>query len=214
MTPAKMIPAKAVADRKLRQPLATLAAKDHDIAAALAIAGLPPVRRQVPGFPGVLGIIMGQQISVAASGAIRARLESIVTPVTPERFLAQSDQTLRAIGLSGQKIKYGRGIAVAVASGKLDFSAIDAMEDEEIVSRLVEMPGVGRWTAEIYLLFALDRPDVWPAGDLALRGGLRRVKRLHSSPTEKLARKLGESWRPYRSAAARFFWHVHNHPGL
>lgn len=207
-------PPAAPPDRALRRPLAALAAADRDIAVALARIGLPPVRGVEPGFAGLLRIVMGQQISVAAARAIRTRLEQRVQPLTAESFLAQSEALLRDIGLSRQKATYGRGIAAAAASGAIDFAAIERLPDEAAVAALVTLPGIGRWTAEIYLMFALGRADVWPAGDLAMRAGLQRLKRLRKPLDEKRARKLGEAWRPYRSAAARFLWHFYSHPGV
>jgi DNA-3-methyladenine glycosylase II len=207
-------PPTAPPDRALRRPLAALAAVDPDIAAAVARIGLPPVRGVEPGFPGLLRIVMGQQISVAAARAIRTRLERAVNPMTAEGFLAQPEVTLRAIGLSRQKAAYGRGIARAAAVGAIDFDALGRMDDEAAIAALVALPGIGRWTAEIYLLFALGRADVWPAGDLAMRAGLQRLKRLRKPLDEKRTRKLGKAWRPHRSAAARFLWHFYSHAGV
>ena len=209
-----MTDAEPLLDRALGRPLKLLAERDSDIAAAFAVCGLPPMRRQAPGFEGVLNTILAQQVSAGATRAIRGRLYAAVGELTPRAFLALDDADLRAIGFSGQKIRYGRGIAEATLSGELDFIAIAGMDDAEAAAELCRVKGIGPWTAEIYLLFALGRPDIWPAADLAVQEALKRLKRLRKRPTPERMRKLAEPWRPYRSAAARFLWHYYRHPGV
>ncbi len=209
-----MTDAEPLLDRALGRPLKLLAERDSDIAAAFAVCGLPPMRRQAPGFEGVLNTILAQQVSAGATRAIRGRLYAAVGELTPRAFLALDDADLRAIGFSGQKIRYGRGIAEATLSGELDFVAIAGMDDAEAAAELCRVKGIGPWTAEIYLLFALGRPDIWPAADLAVQEALKRLKRLRKRPTPERMRKLAEPWRPYRSAAARFLWHYYRHPGV
>ena len=209
-----MTDAEPLLDRALGRPLKLLAERDSDIAAAFAVCGLPPMRRQAPGFEGVLNTILAQQVSAGATRAIRGRLYAAVGELTPRAFLALDDADLRAIGFSGQKIRYGRGIAEATLSGELDFVAIAEMDDAEAAAELCRIKGIGPWTAEIYLLFALGRPDIWPAADLAVQEALKRLKRLRKRPTPERMRKLAEPWRPYRSAAARFLWHYYRHPGV
>lgn len=201
-------------DRALRRPLECLAARDPDLAAAFAACGLPPVSRQERGFAGVLDTVLAQQVSAGATRAIRRRLHDAVGELTPRTFLALGDADLRAVGLSRQKIRYGRGIAEATLSGELDFEAIAGLGDADAKAALCRIKGIGPWTAELYLLFALGRPDIWPAADLAVQEALRRLKRLRTRPNTRRMRELGEPWRPYRSAAARFLWHYYRHPGM
>lgn len=201
-------------DTKLRRPLTILAERDPDIAAAFKACGLPPRRQQPVGFEGLLSIILAQQVSAGATRAIRDRLYAAVGELTPKNFLALDDDALRGIGFSRQKVRYGRGIAEATLSRDLDFDAVAEMDDDAAIAELCKIKGIGPWTAEIYLLFALGRPDVWPAADLAVQEALKRLKRLRKRPTTERMRKLGQAWRPHRSAAARFLWHYYSHPGV
>ena len=201
-------------DLSLRKPLARLAEADADIARAYGHVGLPPKRSHDPSFAGLLRILVAQQISAAAARNITARLEAAARPLTPETFLALGDADVRAIGLSGQKVRYGRALANAIADGALDLAALEDTDDEAAISALVAIKGIGQWTAEIYLLFALRRPDIWPAGDLAIRSALQRLRGLAARPSIAEARDDAEGWRPHRSAAARFLWHYYRHPGV
>ena len=201
-------------DTALAAPLRTLARRDADIRAAYRWCGLPATRRHDPGFAGLLRIIMAQQLSAASAQAIIGRLESAATPLVPESFLALDEEALRRIGLSRQKVRYGRALAEDVMVGRIDFAAVAALDDEAAIERLSQVSGVGRWSAEVYLLFALRRPDIWPADDLAVRAALQRLKRLPERPLRAEMMALGEGWRPYRSAAARLLWHFYNHPGV
>lgn len=201
-------------DESLRPALEALAQCDADIARAYAVCGLPPVRRSPEGFEGLLHIVVCQQVSAAAGRAILARLEQAVQPLTPERLLELDDAALRAVGLSRQKIRYSRGLAGGLVGGRLDFQAIARLEDEAAIEELVRVKGIGRWSAECYLLFALLRPDVWPADDLAVQVAAQRLKGLGARPTRDEMMALAEPWRPHRSAAARFLWHFYRHPGV
>lgn len=200
-------------DTRLMPPLTALAAQDSHIAAALDAIGVPGRRRQPKGFTGLLRIVMAQQLSVHAARAIIDRLDE-ATGLDPVRFNAQSDASLRKLGLSRQKAAYGRAMAEAVANGSLNFRKIHRLDDEAAIEALTTVKGIGRWTAEIYLLFALGRPDVMPAGDLALCAATQRLKRLRARPDEKRMRTIAARWRPHRSAAARFLWHYYAHPGV
>ena len=201
-------------DRRLKKPLAELAARDPDFAAALDLVGLPPERRQQPGFPGLVRIIVAQQLSIHAARTITGRLEAALDPFTPEILLARPVEDLRGFGLSNAKVRYAQAIAQHVVDGHLDFDRLHAADDDEAMTMLTAIKGVGPWTAEIYLLFALNRPDIMPAGDLALAAALQRMKRMRKRPDPKKLRKMAESWRPYRSAAARFLWHYYAHAGI
>lgn len=193
----------------IKQALDDLAARDADVAAALAQVGYPAPRIREPGFAALLDIIVGQQVSTFAAAAIRARLAAAVDPLTPAGFLAQPDAVLRAAGLSGRKVEYGRGLAAAMAEGRLDTALLAGLPDDEVVAALTAVRGLGRWSAEIYMLFALRRLDVWPADDLAIREALRRLKRLEDRPARLASEALIEHWRPWRGVAALFLWHYY-----
>lgn len=208
-----MIP-EPLPDERLRPALEALAAADPDIAEAYGRCGLPPERGSEPGFAGLIRMIAGQQVSVQSARAIIERLEARADPLTAEAFLTLSDEDLRAVGFSRPKMAYGRILAEAIAAGDLDIGGLAALDDEAAIAALTAVKGIGRWTAEIYLLFALRRPDVWPAGDLALCVAAQHLKRLNERPDAKVMAALGEAWRPHRSAAARFLWHLYRHPGV
>lgn len=201
-------------DQSLRPALEALAERDPDIAGAYVRCGLPPVRSSPEGFPGLLHVIVCQQVSAAAGRAILGRLEAAVRPLTPRRLLKLDDEALRRVGLSRAKMRYCRGLAEDLASGRLDLAAVHALDDDDAIERITRVRGLGRWSAECYLLFALKRPDVWPAGDLAVRTAMQRLKGLADRPTTREMDRLAEPWRPHRSAAARFLWHYYRHPGL
>jgi DNA-3-methyladenine glycosylase II len=201
-------------DDSLRPALEALAERDKDIAEAYASCGLPPVRSSPVGFEGLLHVIVCQQVSAAAGRAILGRLDAAVRPMTPKKLLKLDDEALRAVGLSRPKMRYCRGLAEELASGRLDLAAVHALDDDAAIARITEVKGLGRWSAECYLLFALKRPDVWPADDLAVQTAMQRLKGLAARPATKEMDRLAEPWRPHRSAAARFLWHYYRHPGL
>lgn len=192
--------------------VAHLVAVEPRFAEHHARLGDPPPRIRPRGFDALLRAIVGQQVSVAAAASIWRKLEA-ATGADPVRLLAADDATLRAAGLSGQKVAYARNLAAAVLSGALDLENLP-QDDEAAIGQLIAIKGLGRWTAEIYLLFAEGRPDVFPAGDLAVQVQLGRVLGLDARPTEKAARLLAEPFRPHRGAAAIFLWHLYNAPPL
>jgi len=189
--------------------LDVLASCDRDVAAGLELAGYPAPRVRAEGFAGLSEIIAAQQISATAAASIRARLAALGDPMSPGLFLELDDDTLRATGLSRPKIAYLRGIARAEQDGRLDPERIAALEDDAVVAALVNLKGIGRWTAEVYLLFSLGRRDVFPADDLALQEGLRRLMRLDDRPTATAARELIAHWTPWRGVGALFLWHYY-----
>ena len=199
-----------ITSRNLPAKLAQLADLDKDFARAYAVAGVPQIRSRPLGFATLLKVICAQQISTAAAGAIMARLEAAVSPLTAEGLLAGSDTDLRTLGLSRQKIESGKALARAVSDGKLNFRKIHRMEDEAVIEELTKIKGIGRWSAEIYLLFALRRPDIWPVDDLAVVVAMQRIKGLSERPRRKEMMALAENWRPLRSVAARLCWHYYN----
>lgn len=186
--------------------LAELAARDADLARAIAAVGVLPDRTRAPGFATLLKIICDQQLSTLAAAAIWARFETALGTVTPDRIVRSTDEELRALGLSRPKVRYARILAEQVADGRLDLDAVDRMADAEAMAALTAVTGIGRWTAEIYLLFALGRTDIWPAGDLALQESLRRLKRLKARPDAARMDAIAKKWRPYRGTAARVLW--------
>jgi DNA-3-methyladenine glycosylase II len=191
----------------LKESLDALAAAEPRIAAALAQAGYPEPRTSPRGYQTLLRAIVGQQVSVKAAASMWAKLTALVgDPPDPERLLEASDETLRAAGLSRQKAGYARSLAEDVLSGRLDFAGLPE-DDEEAIARLVHVKGIGRWTAEIYLLFAEGRRDIWPAGDLAIQIETARILGIEGRPAEKIVRALAEPWRPHRGAFAVFAWH-------
>ena len=131
------------------------------------------------------------------------------SPLTPERFLELDDATLKTAGFSRQKTRYGRVLAGAILSGSLDLDALDALDDEAVRAALTKVVGIGRWTADIYLLMALCRPDAWPAGDLALATAARHALGLAATPGTAELEAIGEAWRPWRAVAARGCWHFY-----
>jgi DNA-3-methyladenine glycosylase II len=184
-----------------------LAARDADLAAIVARFGRPPLWDREPGFGTLLHIVLEQQVSLASAQAAYDRLLRATDPLTPWRFLALSDAELLAIGFSRQKARYGRALAAAVASGALDLDGLARLDDEAVHRALQAIPGIGPWTSTIYLLMVLGRPDVWPVGDIALAASVGEVKRLGHRPDATEMATLGEAWRPWRSVAARLFWH-------
>ncbi len=197
--------------QRLRRAVAHLASVDPDLARAVAQVGPPPPRSRPPGFPALLQIIVSQQLSVASARAIWGRLVQAADPLTAPSLLALDEAALRAIGFSRQKVDYARGLALAVAEGRLDVDALDRLPDEVVIEQLVRLKGMGRWSAEIYLLFSLGRPDVLPADDLALLVAAGSLKGLAERPTARALRALAEPWRPWRSVACRLLWHYYHH---
>jgi DNA-3-methyladenine glycosylase II len=209
---AMTAPARLMLDPALlSRGLDALCAADPDLAAARARIGDPALRTRDPGFVTLLDVIVGQQLSTASAGAIRARVHALVQPLTPESYLAMPPERLLKAGLSRQKLAYSRDLAAAALDGRVDFDRLHAHEDEDAIAHLISIKGIGRWTAEIYLLFSLGRCDVWPAEDLALQVGLQHLKQLDERPRGKVMRALGEAWRPWRGVGAYFLWHVYHH---
>jgi DNA-3-methyladenine glycosylase II len=178
-----------------------LCRKEPRFAHALPLVGELPLRREADGYAALLRAIVGQQVSVASARAIWGRLEE--AGLTNAAVMAvASDETLRAAGLSRQKARYGR----ALAQAGIDFNALRAVPDADVVRQLVTVPGIGVWTAEIYAMFALGRADVFAPGDLALQEAARMLFGLKARPTDKALRAMAEAWSPWRSVAARLLW--------
>ena len=192
---------------QLQTALDALAAMEPAFASGLARVGYPEPRIRERGYETLLRTIVGQQVSVAAATSIWRKLEAAVgSGLAPQALLAASDEALRGAGLSRQKASYARSLAEQVASGQLDLKALPE-DDEAAIAALTAIKGIGRWSAEIYLLFAEGRTDIWPAGDLAVQIEIGRLLGLAERPSEKAVRALAEGWRPHRGAAAIFAWH-------
>jgi len=199
-------------DETLAHGLRDLANRDPDLARILAELGPPPMWGRTPGFPTLIHIILEQQVSLASARAAYERLLAIAAPLTPARFLALDDATLKAVGFSRQKAAYGRRLAAAVEEGRLDLDALHDLDDAAVRAELVAQKGIGPWTADIYLLMALRRPDAWPSGDLALAGAVQEVKCLPARPTPAEMAAISAAWRPWRAVAARLLWHHYLNP--
>jgi DNA-3-methyladenine glycosylase II len=197
----------ALTRQSLHRAARILARRDRDLARILRDFGPPPMWARRPGFSTLIHIILEQQVSLASARAAYLRLRAAIAPVTPRRFLALGDARLKAIGFSRQKTAYGRGLARAILDGRLDLAALGHMHDDSARSELLAIKGIGPWTADIYLLMALRRPDVWPPGDLALAVAAQRVKGLASRPTYDELAAMSHAWRPWRAVAARLLWH-------
>jgi DNA-3-methyladenine glycosylase II len=192
--------------------IAALAAAEPRFAAIEPAAGPLPWRTRQPGFPGLLRAICGQQISNQAAAAIWRRLAALPGALEPAGLLALDDATLCGVaGLSRPKAAHARSLARACLEGVLDFAALRAMEDEAAVAHIAAVKGLGRWTAEIHLLFAEQRPDVFPSGDLALAASAAHLLGLDGRPPPKALAELALAWRPWRSLAARLLWHHWRH---
>lgn len=193
--------------KTIRAACDELAKIDPAFAKAIERAGYPEPRVRERGYGTLLRTIIGQQVSVAAAQSIWTKLEAQVGDLTDPASIANaSDEQLRAAGLSRQKASYARSLADEVSSGRLDLAKLPA-DDEEAIAQLVAIKGIGRWSAEIYLLFAEGRPDIWPAGDLAVQIEIGRIMGHAERPSEKAIRELAEKWRPHRGAAAILAWH-------
>jgi DNA-3-methyladenine glycosylase II len=199
----------------LQRALAHLGQADRDFARAIAEIGPPPPRGRPANFMALLHVIVAQQVSTHAAKAISDRLEAAMGAPTPEAFLALTDADLRAVGFSRQKVIYGRDLAAAFLDGRLSIHKLRRQPDEAAIAAITAIKGLGTWSAEVFLLFNLKRPDIMPAQDLALMVAAQRLKRLKERPSAKELRLIAEPWRPYRSFAARMLWHYYrNAPPL
>lgn len=199
---------------QLQASLDEVARIEPSVAKALARAGYPAPRSTARGYRALLRTIIGQQVSVAAAASVWRKLEEFLgSEIPPDALLGADFDALRACGLSRQKQGYARSLCELVATGSLDLDGLPS-DDEAAIAELTRIKGIGRWSAEIYLLFAEGRPDIWPAGDLGVQAGLHRILGLDARPDEKLTRTLAEAWRPHRGAVAIFTWHCYDNPAL
>jgi DNA-3-methyladenine glycosylase II len=194
----------------IRKQVELLAEREPAFARLVEQHGIPGPRNSERGAQTLLRTIVGQQVSVAAARSMWSKLEAAYgTPPDLHLLLAASDEELRSAGISRQKAGYIRSLAELVTSGELDLANLPE-DDEEAIALLTKIKGIGRWSAEIYLLFAEGRADVFPAGDLAVMVEIGRLMGLPDKPSEKQLRELAEAWRPYRGAAAVLAWHSYN----
>lgn len=196
-------------DRGLAHGARAVARVDRDLAAVLQRHGTPPRWGRDPGFATLVQIILEQQVSLASGRAAFGRVLAIAGKVTPARVARLSERQLRAAGLTRQKAAYVRGLARSIVRGAFDINAVALMDDDAAHAELIKLKGIGPWSADIYLLMALGRRDIWPSHDLALASAMRDVKRLRSLPTPERQLEIAEAWRPWRAVAARLMWHVY-----
>ncbi len=184
-----------------------LARRDPNLGASYRVFGPPPLWSRPAGFPTLVRIILEQQVSLASARAAFERLRDEASPLTPQRFLEFDDAHLKRIGFSRQKTRYGRELARAMIERRLVLRRLTRLDDDAVRAELTRITGIGRWTADIYLLMVLKRPDIWPRGDLALATAARQVHGLSALPRDDELAAMAERWRPWRAVAARMLWH-------
>lgn len=194
-------------DKAIRRSLDAVAARDSDVGDALARVGYPEPRYRPSGFETLLRIIVGQQVSVAAADTIANRLfKALKGEVSAERLLRLRETTLKKAGLSAPKVRYARCLARAILDGDLDLDGLEGLPDSEAAQQIQTVPGLGRWSAHVYLMFSLGRPDLWPHADVGAMRGLQVIKRLDARPTPREADLLAAAFAPHRSAMALLAW--------
>ncbi|MCG8492886.1 MAG: hypothetical protein MI743_14800 [Sneathiellales bacterium] len=180
--------------------------RDPDFRQAIDVITPIPSRMRPAGFKPLVKIIVEQQVSIASANAIWGRLEKAITPFKPETLLSFSETRLRDLGLSKQKAIYCRALATSISEGALSLTSLEQLDDLVVMDHLTQVKGIGRWTAEIYLIACLKRQDIWPAGDVALKVALQHLKKLDTRPSVQEMDLYAEKWRPYRTLAARILW--------
>jgi DNA-3-methyladenine glycosylase II len=200
---------RALTPRGFRAAARSLAEGDPALAVIVERYGIPELWARPPGFATLVLLILEQQVSLASAKAAFDRLDARLGGVTPEGLLRLTDAELREDGLSRQKTRYARVLSASLVDGGLDLDGLVTLDDDRARDALVALPGIGPWTAEVYLLSALRRPDAWPVGDLALQEATRRALALDARPSPDELRRIGERWRPNRATAARLLWHLY-----
>lgn len=194
-------------ESEFRRAVAELTSSDRDLAALTEAHGIPALWLRPPGFASLVLFILEQQVSLASAAAAYRRIEERLGDVTPAGLLGATPEELRADGVSRQKDRYLRALAEAVSTGRLDLDVMAGLDDDEVRAALMALPGIGRWTADVYLLACLGRPDLWPVGDRALQVAVTETLGLEVVPSPVQLEALGDRWRPLRSTAARLLWH-------
>jgi DNA-3-methyladenine glycosylase II len=187
----------------------SIASRDKDFARTLQQLGRPPLWGREPGFVTLVRIILEQQVSLASADAMFQRFKKNITPITPATVIAAGQPFLRSFGVTRQKAAYFTNVAVAIENGELDLETLDRLSDETVIERLTSVKGIGQWTAKIYLLMALRRPDVWPVGDVALATAYKNLKGRPERPSQPELSEIARAWRPHRATAARMLWHYY-----
>ena len=187
----------------------SVALMDRDFARILAQLGPPPLWEREQGFITLVRIILEQQVSLASADAMFQRLKKNIKPLTPETVIAAGEPFLRSFGVTRQKAAYFINLAQAIQSGGLDLEALWRLSDEIAIKQLMSVKGIGQWTAKIYLLMVLRRPDVWPVGDVALATAFKNLKGRLERPTQPELSEIALAWRPHRATAARMLWHYY-----
>ena len=200
---------RPLSTRGFNKAVRELAARDADLGRVVEAFGRPPMWDRDQGFPTLILLILEQQVSLASARATFAKLNDAVGELTPRRLLKLDDTEMRGLGISRQKTRYTRLLAEAVADGELDVDALPALPDDDVRAQLTRITGIGQWTADVYLLMSLKRPDIWPVGDLALAVAAQEVKGLEDRPKADALTEIGEPWRPWRAVAARILWHYY-----
>ena len=200
-----------VDDAALEAALAELCRREAAFTRLIGLTGKPKLRRGEPSFAGLIRIVVDQMISLKAAETIWARMEKTLGPLTPENLIRRRENSFRKAGLSGGKIRAIRAITKAVVEGDLRLEDLPQLSDEAAMAALTVLPGIGPWTAEIYLLFCMGRADIWPAGDVALQHAVHMALGLKGRPQAAEMRRLAEAWRPHRGAAAFVFWNYYRH---
>ena len=203
------VPPPRITHATLLNACQRLAQRDSDLAGVLRLYGPPPLWGRSPGFPTLVRIILEQQVSLVSAQAALARLVAQAGPLSPERVLALGTVRLREAGLTRQKTRYVLDLADRIHRGALDLRHVSRASDDEARSMLCEVTGIGAWTAEVYLVMALRRPDIWPTDDLALAKAVQQLKRRLRVPSEASVQRIAGAWRPWRSVAARMVWHFY-----
>ncbi len=193
----------------LIQAVGELSSTDKSLARVIECHGPPPMWGRKAGFAALVKIILEQQVSLASADAVFRRLNSAVPEVSPEHINTLSIDGMRELGFTRQKATYCEGLALSILSGEMKLDRLKRMSDVDAHNALLKIRGIGPWTANIYLLMALRRPDVWPDGDLALAESARRIKRLKQRPSYERLNKMAQKWKPWRSVAARILWHAY-----
>ncbi|HKS07987.1 MAG TPA: hypothetical protein VJS13_00445 [Pyrinomonadaceae bacterium] len=183
-----------------------LAARDRLLANIHARYGDPPLWQRAAGFRTLVHIILEQQVSLSSARSMLVRLETNIQPFTPERFLEFGDIGLRALGVTRQKSSYLLDLSESLVGGRLKLQSLSRLSDDQVLVRLTEIKGIGLWSANIYLLMAMRRADIWPAGDLALAVAIKELKALPRRPSPDQLELIAEAWRPHRAVAARMLW--------
>jgi DNA-3-methyladenine glycosylase II len=204
MSPAR--PLKPLTQKSLALAARELAARDEILAGIYVVHGDPPLWRRATGFSTLVHIILEQQVSLTSAKAMLVRLEASIQPFTPSRFIELGDTYLRSLGVTRQKSAYLLHLSNSIASGELSFTRLARMTDDEARVVLTRIKGIGSWSADVYLLMAMCRADIWPAGDLALAVAMQELKGLGHRPGPDELERLAEQWRPMRAVAARMLW--------